>query len=92
MKKTKKEIKKAGLQLSRLTTRPGIHRVRWIAKQLRLEGRIGTASSLADQWECSHKTIARDIDLLRTMFDFPIVYDQSRYLYKLEGVIPEAVL
>jgi len=92
MKKTKKEIKSSGRQLSRLTSRPSITRVRWIAKQLRLQGRIGTASSLADQWECSHKTIARDIDLLRTMFDFPIVYDQSRYLYQLEGVMPEAVL
>ena len=92
MKKTKKEIKSSGRQLSRLTSRPSITRVRWIAKQLRLQGKIGTASSLADQWECSHKTIARDIDLLRTMFDFPIVYDQSRYLYQLEGAMPEAVL
>ena len=92
MKKTKNGTKKAGRQFSRLTTRPGIHRVRWIARQLRLQGRIGTASALAHEWECSHKTIARDIDLLRTMFDFPIVYDQSRYLYRLEGAIPEAVL
>jgi len=92
MKKTTNGMKKARRQLSKLTTRPGIHRVRWIAQQLRAQGRIATASSLAQQWECSHKTIARDIDLLRTMFDFPIVYDQSRYLYRLEGAIPEAVL
>lgn len=92
MKKIKNRTKKAESRLSKLTTRPGIHRVRWIAQQLRAQGRIATASSLAQQWECSHKTIARDIDLLRTMFDFPIVYDQSQYLYRLEGAIPEAVL
>lgn len=92
MKKTRNKNEKMVRQMPGLTTRPGIHRVRWIAQQLRTQGRIGTANSLAQQWECSHKTIARDIELLRTMFDFPIVYDQARYLYRLEGAIPEAVL
>lgn len=92
MNKIRNRNEKMARKMALLTTRPGIHRVRWIAQQLRAQGRIGTASSLAQQWECSHKTIARDIDLLRTMFDFPIVYDQSRYLYRLEGAIPEAVL
>jgi biotin operon repressor len=42
--------------------------------------------------ECSYKTIQRDIDLLRDFFGYPLEYDRNKYVYKLAGPLPKAVL
>jgi predicted DNA-binding transcriptional regulator YafY len=47
---------------------------------------------LGAELECSYKTIQRDIDLLRDFFGYPLEYDRSKFIYKLAGPLPEAVL
>ncbi|NDD55031.1 hypothetical protein EBZ39_14410 [bacterium] len=55
-------------------------------------GDTPSCAKLGVQNECSYKTIQRDIDLLRDFFGYPLEYDKAKYVYKLAGPLPKAVL
>jgi len=87
-KKSRKVIEPA------VTRRSSFARLRWLAGNIRNQkaGLIPSSNRLAKEWECSSKTIHRDLDLLRNFFDYPIVYDETHYGWKVVGPLPEAVL
>lgn len=75
-------------------SRSAFARLRWVAFNIRnhKDDIIPNCSQLAKEWECSLKTIHRDLDLLRNFFDYPISYDSNNNGWKVTGSLPEAVL
>lgn len=73
-------------------TRPTLRRLGMIAGKLRRDLCLPSCARLGIELECSYKTIQRDIDLLRDFFGYPIQYDAGKYLYKVAGPLPKAVL
>ena len=73
-------------------TRPTLRRLGVIATKLRHDLCLPSTFRLGTELECSYKTIQRDIDLLRDFFGYPLEYDRTKYIYKLAGPLPEAVL
>jgi biotin operon repressor len=73
-------------------TRPTFRRLGVIAGMLRRDLTLPSCSRLGVKLECSYKTIQRDIDLLRDFFGYPLEYDRNKYVYKLAGPLPKAVL
>jgi len=90
--------KKATLMSARMRalrkgdTRPTLRRLGVIATKLRHDLCLPSTFRLGAELECSYKTIQRDIDLLRDFFGYPLEYDRTKYIYKLAGPLPEAVL
>lgn len=87
---------KQGKQTKGLKTasRSAFARLRWVASNIRdhKDDVIPNSSQMAKEWECSLKTIHRDLDLLRNFFDYPISYDSNNNGWKVTGRLPEAVL
>jgi hypothetical protein len=77
-----------------VTCRSAFARLRWMAENIRSQkaSLIPSTTRLPKEWECSSKTIHRDLDLLRNFLDYPIVYDETHYGWKVVGPLPEAVL
>lgn len=73
-------------------TRPTFRRLGVIAGKLRRDLTLPSCARLGVELECSYKTIQRDIDLLRDFFGYPLEYDRNKYIYKLAGPLPKAVL
>lgn len=73
-------------------TRPTLRRLGFIATKLRSDLCLPATNKLGAELECSYKTIARDLDLLRDFFGYPLEYDASKYVWKITGPLPEAVL
>jgi predicted DNA-binding transcriptional regulator YafY len=73
-------------------TRPTLRRLGMIVRKLRRDLCLPSCARLGAELECSYKTIQRDIDLLRDFFGYPLEYDSAKYIYKLTGPLPEAVL
>ena len=73
-------------------TRPTLRRLGVIVGMLRRDMTLPSCARLGVKLECSYKTIQRDIDLLRDFFGYPIEYDRNKYVYKLAGPLPKAVL
>jgi biotin operon repressor len=73
-------------------TRPTFRRLGVIAGKLRRDLTLPSCARLGVELECSYKTIQRDIDLLRDFFGYPLEYDRNKYVYKLAGPLPKAVL
>jgi hypothetical protein len=73
-------------------TRPTFRRLGVIAGMLRRDLTLPSCARLSVKLECSYKTIQRDIDLLRDFFGYPLQYDRNKYVYKLAGPLPKAVL
>jgi biotin operon repressor len=73
-------------------TRPTFRRLGVIAGKLRRDLTLPSCARLGIELECSYKTIQRDIDLLRDFFGYPLEYDRNKYVYKLAGPLPKAVL
>ena len=73
-------------------TRPTLRRLGIIVRKLRRDLCLPSCARLGVELECSYKTIQRDIDLLRDFFGYPLEYDAEKYIYKLTGPLPEAVL
>jgi len=75
-------------------SRSSFARLRWVAFNIRnhKDDLIPNSSQLAMEWECSLKTIHRDLDLLRNFFNYPIFFDSSNNGWKVMGTLPEAVL
>jgi biotin operon repressor len=73
-------------------TRPTFRRLGVIAGKLRRDMTLPSCARLGVELECSYKTIQRDIDLLRDFFGYPLEYDRNKYVYKLAGPLPKAVL
>ena len=73
-------------------TRPTFRRLGVIAGKLRRDLTLPSCARLGVELECSYKTIQRDIDLLRDFFGYPLEYDRNKYVYKLAGPMPKAVL
>ena len=73
-------------------TRPTLRRLGIIVRKLRRDLCLPSCARLGVELECSYKTIQRDIDLLRDFFGYPLEYDRTKYIYKLVGPLPEAVL
>jgi len=73
-------------------TRPTFRRLGVIAGKLRRDLMLPSCARLGVELECSYKTIQRDIDLLRDFFGYPLEYDRNKYVYKLAGPLPKAVL
>lgn len=71
-------------------SRATIARLGWLASKFRKEGQVEATNKVALEWECSYKTINRDIDALRNFFGFPIVYDANHYKWRVTGPLPEA--
>ena len=72
--------------------RPMLRRCRWLATMLRKDSRLDSTQKLGSRYEVSYKTIQRDIDLMRDFFLYPIVYDRSEHIWKLNGKLPEPML
>ncbi len=61
--------------------RSALARIAFVVSKL-IKGRGAVnASRLAREWECSTKTIHRDIDFLRDRLAHDIAYDAARYTY-----------
>ena len=73
-------------------TRPTFRRLGVIAGMLRRDLTLPSCARLGVKLECSYKTIQRDIDLLRDFFGYPLEYDRNKYVYRLSGPLPKAVL
>ena len=73
-------------------TRPTFRRLGVIVGMLRRDLTLPSCARLGVKLECSYKTIQRDIDLLRDFFGYPLEYDRNKYVYKLAGPLPKAVL
>ena len=73
-------------------TRPTFRRLGVIAGMLRRDLTLPSCARLGVKLECSYKTIQRDINLLRDFFGYPLEYDRNKYVYKLAGPLPKAVL
>ncbi len=73
-------------------TRPTLRRLGLIATKLRHDLCLPSHASLGADLECSYKTISRDMDLLRDFFGYPLEYDRKKYVWKLAGPLPKAVL
>gem|GEM_PF-1834701 len=73
-------------------TRPTLRRLGMIARKLRRDLCLPSCAKMGVELECSYKTIQRDIDLLRDFFGYELEYDSAKYIYKLTGPLPEAVL
>ena len=73
-------------------TRPTFRRLGVIVRKLRRDLTLPSCARLGVELECSYKTIQRDIDLLRNFFGYPLEYDRNKYVYKLAGPLPRAVL
>ena len=73
-------------------TRPTFRRLGVIVGKLRRDLYLPSCARLGVELECSYKTIQRDIDLLRDFFGYPLEYDRNKYVYKLAGPLPKAVL
>ena len=73
-------------------TRPTFRRLGVIVRKLRRDLTLPSCARLGVELECSYKTIQRDIDLLRDFFGYPLEYDRNKYVYKLAGPLPKAVL
>ena len=73
-------------------TRPTFRRLGVIVGMLRQDLTLPSCARLGVKLECSYKTIQRDIDLLRDFFGYPLEYDRNKYVYKLAGPLPKAVL
>lgn len=71
-------------------SRSTIARLGWLASKFRKDGEVDGTHKVALEWECSYKTINRDIDALRDFFGFPITYDPNQYKWRITGQIPEA--
>jgi predicted DNA-binding transcriptional regulator YafY len=72
--------------------RPMLRRCRWLATMLRKDSKLDSTQKLGSRYEVSYKTIQRDIDLMRDFFLYPIVYDRSKHIWKLDGKLPEPML
>ena len=72
-------------------SRPPLERMMRIHTAI-ASGKHPNASFLSREFEVSTKTIQRDIDLLRDFFGYPLEYDRNKYVYKLAGPLPKAVL
>ena len=53
-----------------------------------LDGRQITSSSVAEKFECSPKTVFRDIEYLRCQIDVPIEWDSRSHSFTLSSEIP----
>ena len=73
-------------------TRPTFRRLGVIVGKLRRDLCLPSCARLGVELECSYKTIQRDIDLLRDFFGYPLEYDRNKYIYKLAGPLPKAIL
>ena len=73
-------------------TRPVMRLCRWIVDTLRQKGELPSCEKLGQEFEVSHRTVRRDIDLLRDFMGYPIAYSPTEYKWKLTGPMPEPVL
>ena len=73
-------------------TRPTIRRMWGLAKRLRENLSLPSAQKLAAEFECSYKTISRDIDLLRDFMGYELQWDARAFQYRLAAPLPKAVL
>ena len=73
-------------------SRPAFARLQFLAREIRTKNEIPNTFQVARRWECHHKTINRDLDLLRNFFDYPLAYNPAKNCWQLVGSMPEAVL
>lgn len=73
-------------------TRPTIRRMRALAMRVRENLFLPSTQKLAAEFECSYKTIARDIDLLRDFMGYQLEWHASAFQYRLAAPLPKAVL
>lgn len=71
-----------GGQMKKKNSRTPLHRMQIIIAALKSE-RLVNATVMARQLEVSTKTVHRDIDYLRWLLGFEIVYDGSVFSYRL---------
>lgn len=77
---------------SQSTTRPTIRRMMELTSRLRRDLFLPSTYKLAAELECSYKTIARDIDLLRDFMGYQLEWHASAFQYRLAAPLPKAVL
>ena len=58
-------------------SRPAFARLQFLAREIRTKNEIPNTFQVARRWECHHKTINRDLDLLRNFFDYPLAYNPT---------------
>jgi len=63
-----------------------------LARRLRENLSLPSAQKLAAEFECSYKTISRDIDLLRDFMGYELQWDARAFQYRLAAPLPKAVL
>ena len=73
-----------------LSCRPTLARLRFMANRLRAGEQIN-ASIVSVEWECSVKTVYRDMDTLRDFFRYDVEWNMAEKTYKLTSA-PEPVL
>lgn len=73
-------------------TRPTIRRMMGLTKRLRRDLFLPSAQKLAIEFECSYKTIGRDIDLLRDSMGYQLEWNSRAFRYRLAAPLPKAVL
>lgn len=63
-----------------LNTRTQLSRILFIHEQIILSNTVN-CSTIADKYECTNRTIYRDIDFMRNDLCLPIEYDTKRKSY-----------
>ncbi len=66
--------------IPRRDVRGSLARIDFIIRKLMAGGTVN-ASTLAKEWECTTKTIHRDLEFLTDRLGHDIVYDASRYTF-----------
>jgi len=74
------------------TCRPTIRRMMQLTKLLRENLFLPSTQKLAAKFECSYKTIGRDIDLLRDFMGYQLEWNAHAFQYRLAAPLPKAVL
>ena len=77
---------------SQTTCRPTIRRMMELTKRLRQNLFLPSTQKLAAEFECSYKTIGRDIDLLRNFMGYQLEWHARAFQYRLAAPLPKAVL
>lgn len=76
-------------EIRNCVTRPAIARLAFIGTLLR-DYQPFTANTIARKFECSRRTVIRDLEFMRDRLDWPIQWDAESNAYKLDGTPPAA--
>src|SRR5690242_95159 len=67
-------------------TQPQLTRLHGLVKRIQ-QGDYPNRTILAREWEKTARTIQRDLDFIRDVWNLPLQYDRSRYGFYFDGPV-----